>query len=93
MTKTKPPKQSQTHVLDINPRARIVGDSRQWIIQTRGKQKSPWQSRHFICSTRGVLLMVMEENSIHPTDAGREAIFALPNTYKEWADEHLKSTA
>ena len=37
--------------------------------------------------------MVMDENSIHPTDAGKEAIFALPNTYRAWADEHLKSAA
>jgi hypothetical protein len=87
---TKEHKPNQTHVLDINPRARVVGDNRQWIIQTRAKAKSLWKSKHFICSTRGVLLMVMDENDIYPTDAGREAIMALPNTYRTWANEHLK---
>jgi hypothetical protein len=93
MTKTKPDTANQTHVLDINPRARIVADNRQWIIQVRAKAKAKWKPKHFINSTRGVLLMVMDENSIHPTDAGKEAIFALPNTYRAWADEHLKSAA
>ena len=95
MTKKVTPKKTkaQTFVLDINPRARIMADNRQWIIQTRATSKSPWKSQHFISSTRGVLLMVMEENNIHPTDQGREDIFALPNTYRLWADEHLPIAA
>ena len=56
MTKKVTPKKTkaQTFVLDINPRARIMADNRQWIIQTRATSKSPWKSQHFISSTRGV---------------------------------------
>jgi len=80
---------TQVHVLAINPRAQIVADNRQWIVQVRSKASAPWKSKHFISSTRGVLLMTLDENKIHPTDKGKDAIHALPNTYKLWADEHL----
>ena len=84
------PKKTPNPVLfNINPRARLCADNRQWILQTRSKAKATWKSKHFIASTRGVLLMVMDENDIHPTDAGKEAIFTLPNTYREWADNNL----
>ena len=80
---------TQVHVLKINPRAQIVADNRQWIVQVRSKPSAPWKSKHFICSTRGVLLMVLGENKILPTKKGNDDIFALPNTYREWANDNL----
>ena len=77
------------HILDFNAKARLVGDNRQWIIQTRNKPKSKWKSKHFINSTRGVLLMVLDENNIVPTKKANAAIFAMPSTYRAWASKNL----
>jgi hypothetical protein len=68
---------------------RLAYDRLQWILQR--EQGNKWRAVHFIATKKAVLERIFREEGICLTPAGRRAVDALPESFREWKRKKAQS--
>jgi len=86
--------------LDAKARWRLAYDQNQWVLQRRkgsarpskgsGIRDSGWRGVSFVGSEKRILYRCLREKGVALTPAALAAMDRLPDTFREWRDDHKR---
>ena len=71
--------------IQLSSNWRLKADAHQWIVQKWGSPR--WRSVSFIASNKHVLMRVLRERNVIPTDKARLALDMLPERFSDWLNQ------